>query len=79
MADFLKSIFDKVIQSYVLKLYYATCSGVCHCSLVLLRADDDTHQISSATQFSAQQEGLKNKQIEDEQESKETKLVEGII
>lgn len=42
-------------------------------------ADDDTYQISSATQFSVQQEDLKNKQIEDEQVSKETKLVEGII
>lgn len=41
--------------------------------------DDDTYQISSATQFSVQQEDLKNKQIEDEQESKETELVEGII
>lgn len=38
VADFLKSIFDKVIQSYVLKLYYATCSGVCHRWLVLPRA-----------------------------------------
>lgn len=41
--------------------------------------DDDTYQISSATQFSVQQEDLKNKQIEDEQESKETELVEDII
>lgn len=38
VADFLKSIFDKVIQSYVLKLYYATCSGVCHRWLVLPHA-----------------------------------------
>ena len=42
-------------------------------------ADDDTYQISSAPQFSAQQEDLKNKQTEDEQVSKETELVEGVI
>lgn len=34
-----------------------------------------TYQISSAAQFSVQQEDLKDKQIEDEQVSKETKLV----
>lgn len=41
--------------------------------------EGDTYQISSATQFSVQQEDLKNKQIEDEQVSKQTELVEGII
>lgn len=42
--------------------------------------DDDTYQISSATQFSAQQEdSKKTKQIENEKVSKETELVEGII
>lgn len=42
-------------------------------------ADNNTEQLSSAACFSAQQEDLQNKQTEDEQVSKETKLVKGII
>lgn len=46
VADFLKLIFHKVIQSYVLKLHYATCTGVCHCWLVLPCARRWWHLIS---------------------------------
>lgn len=47
--------------------------------LCCVLADNNTKQISSAACFSAQQEDLQNKQTEDEQVSKETKRVEGII